>query len=424
MTSIVSRGVLLLVLAACAGDDPGGSRSVAAGTTPILPDTQTVDGILVMRHGADAFARAPRWVLDSVPEVVIDGGDAFDLTWVSRPVMLSDGRAVALSIIGSPRLALFDGGGRFVRVIAEGGQGPGELSRPSDPILLTGDTLVIANGGNSAVSWYHPDDGVIRTAPADAVNRTSCYRRASRLTTGRLVALYGCMPYQSNDSFVARPLVSLAGFDFGYAAFDTLAMIPGWEVRQVDSRRGGARRVEQQQVRLGLAPSLTTMGERIVLATADSGYRVHLLDQAGAAVGRVEVVAPRRPVTSLMRQIVIDRELAEIDGPQMESRVDAAEDRRQAREAYFPDSLPPYSNVEAGGDEAFWVLDYIAPGDSTWSATAFRADGAILGRLQGPITGTEVWQGPVRFERDRVIVREVDGDGVVRFGAYGMSPSD
>jgi hypothetical protein len=71
------RHSLLLAVAlvsACGGAPENGGSLDLAGGGPVLPDTQTIDGVLVMRHGADAFDRAPGWTLDTAPVVVIDGG--------------------------------------------------------------------------------------------------------------------------------------------------------------------------------------------------------------------------------------------------------------------------------------------------------------------------------------------------------------
>ncbi len=84
------------MLVGCAGSpDQGASAARTGNGQPVLPDTQTIDGVLVMRHDSTAFARAPRWVLDPKPLVVI-GGTAtpnLDLSDVWRVAVLSDGRA-------------------------------------------------------------------------------------------------------------------------------------------------------------------------------------------------------------------------------------------------------------------------------------------------------------------------------------------
>jgi hypothetical protein len=64
-----------------------------------------------------------------------------------------------------------------------------------------------------------------------------------------------------------------------------------------------------------------------------------------------------------------------------------------------------------------WVPGASGPGDTTGGATAFRQDGAIVARL--------TWTGqgrPVAFADDRVVIRDVDPDGVVALRLFRIQP--
>jgi hypothetical protein len=65
-----------------------------------------------------------------------------------------------------------------------------------------------------------------------------------------------------------------------------------------------------------------------------------------------------------------------------------------------------------------WVVDAIAPTDTTWTATGFRPDGAIVARLDAPVAGQ-----PMLFADDRVIVRATDSDGIVSLIVHRFTPS-
>ncbi|HSA57204.1 MAG TPA: hypothetical protein VLE53_15940 [Gemmatimonadaceae bacterium] len=72
-------------------------------TTPLEATIRVVDGITVREHPGDAFARAPRLVVDSAPVSTIGGaaGDpAYDLTCARDVVLLDDGRVVVTNVIG------------------------------------------------------------------------------------------------------------------------------------------------------------------------------------------------------------------------------------------------------------------------------------------------------------------------------------
>ena len=416
VTSIASRGILLLALAACAGGEPSGSRSVAAGTTPILPDTQTVDGVLVMRHGADAFARAPQWVLDSVPEVVIDGGDAFDLTHVYMVAPLADGRFVVGRRVNGALMMLFAADGTPERVLARQGQGPGEVMAPREPITLPGDTVLVVDENNRSVNWYDPNAGLLRTAPAPAAGRLSCFGGSGRLSSGRQVGLAAC----AGPTGQVTTDAAVVTFTPDGGELDTVATAAGIRMVMVEMRQGSARFETPHLLRLGQVSSVAAVDSTIVVADGIGGYVLRLLAPDGAPRGRIDVQLPPRPVTDDMREVVIAEELQVIEEQSESERraIVIEEARRLAREVPFADTLPPYLRVFAGADGMFWVVDQEPPGSTTWSATALRPDGVIVARLTGPRRGEGRWDGPIRFERDRVIAREVDGDGVVRFGVY------
>ena len=91
---------------------------------------------------------------------------------------------------------------------------------------------------------------------------------------------------------------------------------------------------------------------------------------------------------------------------------------RLARESPFADSLPPYSALFVSPAGVLWVVDAIAPTDGGWTATAFRRDGAIVGRLHVPDAAP-----PVAIDDERVVVRDEDGDGVVTMRVHRIVPA-
>jgi hypothetical protein len=117
-----------------------------------------------------------------------------------------------------------------------------------------------------------------------------------------------------------------------------------------------------------------------------------------------------------MRERHTARDLGRLNTPSGEGLVDRAESERLIREQPFADSLPPYGDFHVVGN-TLWVVDPSVPGDTAWSATAFRRDGAIIGRLHGRGRGT-----PVAFAPDRVAVRDTDADGGVSVRVHRIIP--
>ncbi|HQW66332.1 MAG TPA: hypothetical protein PLJ23_04780, partial [Gemmatimonadales bacterium] len=69
-----------------------------------------------------------------------------------------------------------------------------------------------------------------------------------------------------------------------------------------------------------------------------------------------------------------------------------------------------------GDDATLWVVDGLTQFDTTWAATGFRTDGAMIGRLTG--TGGV----PVAFGEGVVLVKAVDEDGIVRLELRSIVP--
>jgi hypothetical protein len=81
--------------------------------------------------------------------------------------------------------------------------------------------------------------------------------------------------------------------------------------------------------------------------------------------------------------------------------------------------LPYFEALLRGSDGSLWVVDAIAPGDTSWTATAIRKDGAIVGRLQ--VKGDS---RPMAFGDGSVIVRAKDDNDVVSFRVYRLVPAE
>lgn len=405
----------VLFLAACAGGpDSAGSLDLADG--PVLPDTQTVDGVLEMRHGADAFARAPVWTLDSVPLVVIDGGEEYDLSGTFTADLLSDGRSVAARRIGGGELILFDATGRPERQLARGGQGPGELVAPGEAIVLPGDTILVVDAANSSVNRYTADSGLISTARMAEPFPAMCFGPGGRLTDGRLVAVGACSSNRRLPDGSLRAETPLVTYGLDFANGDTVALVTGSRMTMIEVEQGGRKFPAMAWMQLGQPTTVTAVDSTIVVGSGVGGYALELLRPDGRQVGRIVVERPPVLVTDSMRQAVVDRELRRIEeNSEPGINLDAA--RRFALTQPIADTLAAYQRVTASPNGTIWVLDFMLPDDSTWTASAFRVDGAILGRVTGPRHGGM----PVWFGDDRVQIRQVDGDGIVRFGVYGLA---
>lgn len=81
---------------------------------------------------------------------------------------------------------------------------------------------------------------------------------------------------------------------------------------------------------------------------------------------------------------------------------------KSERDTPVADLLPAYNQLFSTPNKTLWVVGPFVPGTSSWNATAFRRDGAIVGRLHVASNGF-----PLAFGEDRVVIRTHDADGVV-----------
>ncbi len=404
----------LLVACGSAATPP---ESVLSQDGAVLPDTATLNGVMVMHHAADAFERAPKWSLDPKPVVVFSGGDNtdFDLESVLAPVLLADQRLIARSRSGMARLVLFKSNGTPDRVLARAGQGPGDLAGPTEPLWIGGDSVIVLDGSTHRLSRFTADDGYAgSTRIGDNLN-IFCFTPIGMTSDRHAAFLDGCTGPGDIQAKAVRSgrVVALAPLSF--ERFDSLAAIAGAEFIEIETRYGGRKNVTHVLLRLGLRGTAAAWGDQIATSDSGSHYGIDIWNLDGKVSARIRVDISRRAVTAAMRDAVIAKELAAISGPGEGRMVDANESRRQARENPFADSLPPFERLRGGSDGLLWAVDPHTFVDSNWTATAFNTDGAIVGRLTSIVPGLPVW-----FGRDQVLVREEDADGVVRFVLYKM----
>jgi hypothetical protein len=397
-----------LMVAAC------GDTTAPNSTTGVLtPDTQTVAGVLEMRHPADAFERAPQWRLDTVPLVMFDGGEEVDLSAGQAPQLLSDGRAVfAQGYRQEQQLRLFERDGTPGRVLAREGSGPGEIAGPDFVLILPGDTILISDGSNASINRYTADSGFVRAERASNTE-FGCYAPTGRLANGRHVGIARCSSNRRNPDGSLNPTMTLVTYPPDFSRYDTIGTVPGSRMKQVDITQGTRTFPVLMWLQLGQHTSVAAVDSTIVVGSGDGGYVLDLRDVGGMPMGRIVVDRPAVMVNEEMRRAVIAQQI-ERAMTSSESGITRERAEELVNQEPFADTLASYQLVTATLDGTIWVRDTQLPGDSTWSATAFRRDGAILGRLSGlQSKGYAAWLGD-----DRATVRHEDEDGVVRYGVY------
>jgi hypothetical protein len=424
---------LIVVLAGCGHETPAKpaaeSWSTQTATSPVRPTSRDTAGITLLTHGSGAFDSAMHLTAAADPLTVIGGPEmkpGYELLYVYDVGILSDGRVAALAQVGN-KLLIFGADGKPQKSLGRQGSGPGDLMAPAGLVVLAGDTLLIPDDANMRINWVLPDKGFVADEPLPVPKDLPTHISPGDPMPLILKGVGGVLPDgrillhslglswgEGEPNKVARTLPAIAVVDLKAGSVHPIARIPDVELVQMETRYRGHARMQPIFPRFGRVASAVVCDSSVVTGSAE-GYTVDFRNPSGAVYSRLTVPRARRPVTKAMRDAQIAIELARYEGVHTERMVDPAESKRIAREAPFADSLAPYSRFFCTSDRTLWVVDAIAPSDTGWSATAFRIDGAILGRLYVPGAGM-----PLAFANDRVVVRSEDADGNVYLKVYAI----
>ena len=424
VASLVAIAIAAELLGGCArsgsqgetGGSGGRESAVAASQAPVLPTRSVAGEVVVLQHGPDAFDRAPKWSLESKP-IATAGGAAgvpeFDLTGAGDVEILSDGRLVTLAMVGN-RLLLFAADGRGERSLGRQGKGPGEIMAPTGMAVGGADTLILPDPGNQRLNWIVADKGVVSSKPLPAIRQSGFIKPVGLLRDGRVVMSTSGLVQDNDGDSVTRPPASIVVLSRHADSATVVASIPDLELVRIATKYRGRPGWDPRVLRFSRR-ALAVAWDSVIATGSGDGYQVDLRDPAGKIHGSIRVAVPRRVVTPAMRDAEIGRMLRLIEGPHSEGMIDPAETKRIEQAIPSADSLPPYRQLFVTPNRTLWVVDGSVPDGKTGAATAFRQDGAILGRLSWRDRGL-----PVAFADDRVVMRDTDEDGVVSLHVYAI----
>lgn len=386
------------------------TKQSSLSTTPLMPTVRTESGVKVFQHDRTAFTRAPQLELVGSPVTVIggaDGDDEHELTYAQYITLLPDGRVATLSPVGN-KYYVFGADGAYQRTLGRSGKGPGEYIRPSGNLLLGGDTLLIIDDANSQITWFHPDKGFIKAKARGTESRLRSEKAMGVLPGGGIVVSSAGLVQSGELQKVTRPPASVAVISYEGKALGQF-QIPDLELYKMNVVRRGQSHPETMVRGFSPGAEIAVWDSSIATGTADA-YRIDIANASGVVRSRIVVNSPRVPVTAAMREARIQRTMQWYRNMPGEGGVkpNLAEIEKSERDLSVADSLPAYSRFLTTPDKTLWVVDAVAPNANTWTATAFRRDGAIVGRLRADGAGT-----PVAFGNDRVVIRTEDADGVV-----------
>lgn len=391
-------------------------RRASEGLAPALVDTghslPDAQAGSVSRFGRRART-GPSMRPGPVPLAITIAEDVeFDLTDLSQAHLLDDGRLLTFSEIGG-RVLLFRKDGSPERVVARRGRGPGEFVRVAN-VSISHDTAVFVDGAAGKVILAGLT-GTARERRIDAVVAANTDRVAGKLSDGALILHSSSRRPNITSSERQRVKVQVRVLDPDGTVRE-LMELDGTEYARRETRYRGRVRNAAVPVYLDGLPHVLTW-DSLLVTVAGAASRIEVRDRKGRVVRVIEDTSARRPVTQEMRKIVREEELRRLHAPGTEPLVDERESERLIREAVFADSVAPFHSAHVSrGDRLLWVVDGVAPGDSLWTALAFRPDGTIGARAKGAIAlGI-----PVDFQSSRVLLRHEDSDGEVSLRVHEL----
>ena len=399
----------ILAVVALACGHPDTSRvAVSHDGTALVGRTHKVHGVTTVEFPADAFDRAAQYVLDTVPIAILGRvGDRQKRVWFSKVEFLASGGYASMSFTGAEsHLLFFDSTGLLLHTV-----GAGSVSS----LLALGDTLLVA--GSGGLTYLTSGGDTLETVSSSPQPTNPEFLGqgwpVGRLDAGHLVWQVP-MPSAPDTTRSVRTPVGVVISGMMHDSARLVDSIPGLEKRPIVVHYEDHDRTRVVDVWFSYYPRIVVWDNRIAVATGANGYAIDLLDTDGHLVRRVHVAVPRRPVTQEMRDS-LRIQMTRVQWPfdHVEGTPIGAEARayRLALQP-FADSLPAYGSIYATRRGVLWVLDDTSLGDTAWNATAFRSDGAILGRLHGS------GMTPTAFDDDRLVVRTPDGGRGVSFKVF------
>lgn len=416
---MISRSaLLLLLLVACSGD--GSGTTSIAELDPVRTDSA---GVTLLTHGPEALARAPHVTIDSTPVAVIQGSAEdieADISTILPVLFLADGRLVGRDQQRQV-LVVFGADGASRQEFGRQGAGPGEYGMIGGIVYGEGGTLLVRDYRNGRLSVFDP-----ATGPGAEYSLSEAIGAGGSTPIGIVgdqVMLYN-LNFRTDESgaMTASPGIKAVLFDrsSGKArrTFTTGPAEPEETPRAVSV--GGGTMLAVRAISIPMFqtfPSVFAWDGRFVLSDGNAG-RWEWRDTSGTLLQQLRVAYPRTAVTDKIVNDHISAQIAQITGAAPSGsgmammvmgggQVDTAEVRRSMLSQPHGDSLPVFDRTQLTASGTLWVLDYPVPGRSGWAATAFDANGRILGRIV-----EARGEAPLVFGDDRAAFRTEDDLGI------------
>jgi len=324
---------------------------------------------------------ASTWHVDPEPALTIgnaDGSPDQVLEQVSGAVMLT-GQQIVVADGGQLALLCYDSSGNLLRRIGRRGGGPGEFESIEWLSRHGADSILVLDVWSQRVSYFDTEGDFGRSVRLLSDARIPFPRAVGFFEDGSFIALRGLYQLGGDPPIrVERTSEALFRISDDGASAAELGVFPGGESVIVPTGPGG--RLERRRRPFGRKTAFAAAGERFYVADNES-YEIRVYAQTGQLVQIIRKQTAARPVTDVDIHAFEDSTLAATSGPE----------RHQA--LTFIDQLPPHpgtfpahaAELHVDADSALWVMESIPHGVNGAAWSVFSSEGGFLGVVQLPV---------------------------------------
>jgi len=367
---------LLLVLAYSGACDQAQER------TAIVNEWDSA-GVRIIENQGPPIGPGP-WTISSQPDLVIGGGDRYELWQVAGAASLSDGRVVVVCR-GTHEVLLFGAEGEILRIFGKEGEGPGEFSYMELAGILTGDTIVVSDLDLQRITLLHPDSGFVRSAPISRDLQRWNWTlglMGRRLMRGGLER-YELSSHPPGQKGTERILTSFETCSLEGSKERDFGTFPFRDIYHDLGMINGHRTEVAYDVPFGVEASFAVSEGSFFFGSGDK-YEIEVFDPTGRLSMIIRWGRDRVPVTSEDLDALLRlRESA------AETSEEASVIRRELEAVPAGDLFPSYLGFEIDRSGFLWVRDYPRPSVTDQVYHIFDPLGKMSGTLALPV-GIEI----------------------------------
>ena len=314
------------------------------------------------------------WTLSPSPLTSIGGGSDPNatVTRVVSVVRLRDDRV----LLWEPRPAsvrLFDAQGRFIRLFAREGSGPGEV-RDARWIGVAADTVFIFDGTQRRLTRFHPTGDLVSTVPFGVSVGAETYTVTGRWQKGAFVLRSADAGFSGRGADgVRRDSIWVALADSAGGALRRVVRLPGATVF-AKALSGGGVYVSALPFS---ASGLVAVGNDMFWIGDNSSSTLLGYDQLGQLKRRVTVPFESVPVERSVTVARRDRELET-------ARTSAVRSLISEKYAVVPKTTPCYSGLAVAPDGDLWVTAFVGDDSVAPEVAIISPDGRVRATLRLP----------------------------------------